>query len=65
MHDKAKDLFAGFKAGQVSRRELMGGAAKLGISAAAANFMLNALQPKPWRPISTGRSSLARNFTFS
>ena len=34
MHDKAKELFAAFKAGQMSRRELMSGAAKLGVSAA-------------------------------
>ena len=42
MHDKAKELFAAFKAGQMSRRELMSGAAKLGVSAATANFLLNA-----------------------
>ena len=42
MHDKAKDLFTAFKAGQMSRRELMSGAAKLGVSAATANFLLNA-----------------------
>jgi multiple sugar transport system substrate-binding protein len=42
MHDKAKELFAAFKAGQMSRRELMSGAAKLGVSAATANFLMNA-----------------------
>ena len=42
MHDKAKDLFAAFKAGKMSRRELMSGAAKLGVSAATANFLFNA-----------------------
>ena len=42
MDDKAKDFFAAFKAGHMSRRELMGGAAKLGLGAATANFMLNA-----------------------
>ena len=42
MHDKAKELFAAFKAGRMSRRELMSGAAKLGVSAATANFLLNA-----------------------
>src|ERR1700727_2283605 len=42
MHDRAKDLFAAFKAGKMSRRELMSGAAKLGVGAAAANFLLNA-----------------------
>ena len=42
MHDRAKDLFAAFKAGQMSRRELMSGVAKLGVSAATANFLLNA-----------------------
>jgi multiple sugar transport system substrate-binding protein len=40
MHDRAKDLFAAFKAGKMSRRELMSGAAKLGVGAAAANFLL-------------------------
>ena len=30
MSDKAKDFFAAFKAGKVSRRELMSGAGKLG-----------------------------------
>ena len=42
MSDKAKDFFEAFKAGKMSRRELMAGAGKLGISAAAANFLLNA-----------------------
>ena len=42
MDNKAKDFFEAFKAGQMSRRELMSGAAKLGIGAATANFMLNA-----------------------
>ena len=42
MSDKAKDFFKQFKAGQISRRELMEGAGKLGVSAATANFMLNA-----------------------
>ena len=42
MTQKAKDFFEQFKAGKISRRELMVGAGKLGISAAAANFMLNA-----------------------
>src|SRR5271163_2450255 len=42
MSDKAKDFFAAFKAGKVSRRELMSGAGKLGVTAATANFMLNA-----------------------
>jgi multiple sugar transport system substrate-binding protein len=42
MSDKAKDFFAAFKAGKVSRRELMSGAGKLGITAATANVMLNA-----------------------
>ncbi len=41
MHDKAKDFFDAFKAGRMSRRELMSGAAKLGIGAATANFLLN------------------------
>ena len=34
MDDKAKEFFAAFKAGKMSRRELMSGAAKLGVSAA-------------------------------
>ena len=42
MHDKAKEFFAAFKAGKMSRRELMSGAAKLGVSAATANFLFNA-----------------------
>ena len=42
MSDKAKDFFEAFKAGRMSRRELMAGAGKLGITAAAANFILNA-----------------------
>ena len=42
MHDKAKELFTAFKAGQMSRRELMSSVAKLGVSAATANFLLNA-----------------------
>ena len=42
MSDKAKDLFQAFKAGKLSRRELMLGAGKLGITATAANFLLNA-----------------------
>src|ERR1700741_1729721 len=42
MHDKAKEWFAAFKAGQMRRRELMSGVAKLGVSAATANFLLNA-----------------------
>ena len=42
MDDKAKEFFAAFKAGKMSRRELMSGAAKLGVSAATANFLFNA-----------------------
>ncbi len=42
MSDKAKDFFSAFKAGKMSRRELMSGAGKLGITAATANVMLNA-----------------------
>src|ERR1700728_5272330 len=42
MDDKSKEFFAAFKAGKMSRRELMSGAVKLGVSAATANFMLNA-----------------------
>src|ERR1700749_2561875 len=46
MSDKAKDFFDAFKAGKMSRRELMSGAGKLGITAASANFMLNAAGTK-------------------
>ena len=42
MSDKASDFFTAFKAGKMSRRELMSGAGKLGITAASANIMLNA-----------------------
>ena len=42
MDEKAKEFFAAFKAGKMSRRELMSGAAKLGVSAATANFLFNA-----------------------
>lgn len=42
MSKKEQDFFDAFKAGKLSRRELMAGAAKLGITAASANFMLNA-----------------------
>ena len=42
MSQRAKDFFEQFKAGKISRRELMMGAGKLGISVAAANFLLNA-----------------------
>ncbi len=42
MTDKANDFFDAFKAGRVSRRELVAGAAKLGVTAATANFLLNA-----------------------
>jgi len=42
MTEKSRDFFAAFKAGKMNRRELMSGAGKLGITAGAANFMLNA-----------------------
>ena len=42
MSGKATDFFAAFKAGKMSRRELMSGAGKLGVTAASANIMLNA-----------------------
>ena len=41
MHDKAKELFSAFKAGQMSRRELMSGVAKLGVSAATATLPIH------------------------
>src|ERR1700753_738795 len=46
MSDKAKDFFDAFKAGKMSRRELMSGAGKLRITAATANVMLNAAGTK-------------------
>ena len=42
MSEKANDFFQAFKAGRLSRRELMAGAGKLGVTAATANFLLNA-----------------------
>lgn len=42
MTDRLKDLFDAYSAGRVSRRELMRGAAQLGITAASANFLLGA-----------------------
>jgi multiple sugar transport system substrate-binding protein len=42
MSHKGTDFFEQYKAGKMSRRELMLGAGKLGLSAGAANFMLNA-----------------------
>ena len=43
MSDKANDFFDAFKAGKMSRRELMAGAGKLGDHGGdRANFMLNA-----------------------
>ena len=40
MTDRIKDLFDAYAAGRVSRRDLMRGAARLGITAASANFLL-------------------------
>ena len=40
MTDRIKDLFDAYAAGRVSRRELIQGAARLGITAASANFLL-------------------------
>ncbi len=42
MSEKVNDLFEAFKTGGISRRELMAGAGKLGVTAASANFLLNA-----------------------
>src|SRR5437764_4135048 len=42
MTDRLKDLFEAYSAGRVSRRELMRGAARLGVTAASANFLLGA-----------------------
>jgi len=42
MSNKVNDFFDAFKAGKISRRDIMSGAGKLGVSAATANFALNA-----------------------
>ena len=41
MNDKTTNLFSDYVAGRMSRRELVTGAAKLGLGAAAAGMMLN------------------------
>jgi multiple sugar transport system substrate-binding protein len=48
MNDKSKDLFRTYARGGMSRRELMAGAAKLGIGAASAGVMLNAAMSQAW-----------------
>jgi len=40
MTDRIKDLFDAYAAGRVSRRDLMRGAARLGITAAGANVLV-------------------------
>ena len=42
MTDRIKDLFDAYTAGRLSRRDLMRGAAQLGLTAAGANFLLGA-----------------------
>ena len=42
MSDKAKGFFTAYKSGRMNRRDLMLGAGKLGLTAASANFLLNA-----------------------
>jgi multiple sugar transport system substrate-binding protein len=42
MTDRIKDLFDAYTAGRVSRRDLMRGAARLGVTAASANFLVGA-----------------------
>jgi multiple sugar transport system substrate-binding protein len=44
MSQKERDLFEAFVAGRLNRRELLAGAARLGIGAAAAGTMLNMAQ---------------------
>jgi multiple sugar transport system substrate-binding protein len=44
MHTREKSLFDAFVAGKLSRRELFGGATKLGLSLAAARDLLNQAQ---------------------
>jgi multiple sugar transport system substrate-binding protein len=44
MHTREKSLFDAFVAGKLSRRELFGGATKLGLSLAAARVLLNQAQ---------------------
>jgi multiple sugar transport system substrate-binding protein len=41
MYDREKSLFADYASGRLSRRELMTAVGKLGLGAAAANFLLN------------------------
>ena len=40
MHDKERNLITAFVAGKMSRRELMSGAAKLGLAAGVGNMLL-------------------------
>ena len=44
MHDKERDLIRAFVAGRMDRRELLRGAGKLGLGAAAAGYLLNQAQ---------------------
>ena len=46
MYDKAKDLFEAFKRSQMSRRELLDRAGKLGLGAAASTSLLGAASSK-------------------
>lgn len=44
MHDKERDLLRAFVAGKMDRRELLRGASRLGLGAAAAGYFLNEAQ---------------------
>ena len=67
MSKKAQDFFDAFKAGQISRRELMAGAGKLGVTAATANLMLNAAGTRAlaadfdWKKFNGGKLHLLLN----
>src|SRR4051812_645766 len=54
MTEKAKDLAQAFAAGRVSRRDLMRGMGALGLTAAAADFIVNAAMTQ----------ALAQSFDF-
>lgn len=67
MSEKAKDIFSAFKAGRLTRRELLEGVGKLGLTAATANFMLNAAATEAiaadfdWKKFNGGKLHLLLN----
>ena len=63
MTDRIKDLFDAYTAGRVSRRELMRGAARLGLTAASANLPVGAAPRCHGRRLSTaGEKGTAISF---